>query len=405
MASTINASTSAGVVTSADTSGVLQLQTAGTTALTVDTSANIGIGTASPASKLDVTATIRAVSSTAVAPTSGKGVEVWYDSSGDFGRIATYDRTGAAYKNQYIDGAALYLNSQSSGNVGIGTSSPVSKLDVRGTAGITSFTGTSPMAITTQGATSTNDYSGIDFTENGNAPRARIASYFSGSGSYLQFGTSNNYTSGITNTAMTIDYSGNVGIGTSSPGGKLQVSGADSSVVTLINGATKGVRFNISSSGSAIEGVDNTGVASYQPLTLGGVSLSFSTSGTGRVNVDSNGNMLVVSAAGLGYGTGAGGTVTQATSKSTAVTLNKPTGQITTNNAALAGGASVAFQVFNSLMSASDTVVLQSTNGNYTPRVYNNTSGSFFVNLKNETGGSLSDAIIINFAIIKGATS
>jgi hypothetical protein len=48
MTSTINASTSAGLVQTADTSGVLALQTAGTTAVTVDASQNVGIGTASP---------------------------------------------------------------------------------------------------------------------------------------------------------------------------------------------------------------------------------------------------------------------------------------------------------------------------------------------------------------------
>jgi len=48
MTATINASTSAGVVTTADTSGILQLQTNGTAALTVDASQNVGIGTASP---------------------------------------------------------------------------------------------------------------------------------------------------------------------------------------------------------------------------------------------------------------------------------------------------------------------------------------------------------------------
>ena len=54
MASSINASTTAGVVTTADTSAILQLQTAGTTALTVDTTTNVGIGTSSPAQTLHV---------------------------------------------------------------------------------------------------------------------------------------------------------------------------------------------------------------------------------------------------------------------------------------------------------------------------------------------------------------
>ena len=54
MTSTINASTSSGIVQTADTSGVLALQTGGTTALTIDTSQNVGIGTSSPAYKLDV---------------------------------------------------------------------------------------------------------------------------------------------------------------------------------------------------------------------------------------------------------------------------------------------------------------------------------------------------------------
>jgi len=52
MASSINASTTAGVVTTADTSGVLNIQTAGTTALTVDTTTNVGIGTTSPSQRL-----------------------------------------------------------------------------------------------------------------------------------------------------------------------------------------------------------------------------------------------------------------------------------------------------------------------------------------------------------------
>ena len=56
MASQINASNSGfgGIVSTGDSSGVLQLQTTGTTALTIDTSQNVGIGTASPTNKLHV---------------------------------------------------------------------------------------------------------------------------------------------------------------------------------------------------------------------------------------------------------------------------------------------------------------------------------------------------------------
>jgi hypothetical protein len=53
MASSINASTSAGVVTTADTSGVLNIQTAGTTAVTVDASQNVGINNTTPSFKID----------------------------------------------------------------------------------------------------------------------------------------------------------------------------------------------------------------------------------------------------------------------------------------------------------------------------------------------------------------
>jgi hypothetical protein len=56
MASTLNATTASGggIIASGDSSGILQLQTGGTTAVTVDASQNVGVGTASPAYKLDI---------------------------------------------------------------------------------------------------------------------------------------------------------------------------------------------------------------------------------------------------------------------------------------------------------------------------------------------------------------
>jgi hypothetical protein len=66
MTTTINASTSAGLVQTADTSGSLALQTAGTTAVTVDSSQNVGIGTSSPAVKLEVNGNIALPNATAL---------------------------------------------------------------------------------------------------------------------------------------------------------------------------------------------------------------------------------------------------------------------------------------------------------------------------------------------------
>ena len=119
---------------------------------------------------------------------------------------------------------------------------------------------------------------------------------------------------------------------------------------------------------------------------------------------------MVTAATGLGYGTGSGGTVTQATSKSTAVTLNKPTGQITMNNAALAAGATIAFTCTCSSVAATDTVqITVAQSGVYTASNYRvfayPTTGNFIVAVWNWSGGSLSEAIVLNYTVIKGATS
>ena len=114
----------------------------------------------------------------------------------------------------------------------------------------------------------------------------------------------------------------------------------------------------------------------------------------------------------IGYSTSAQGTVTQATDKSTAVTLNKSAGRITMNNAALAGGAVASFTLNNSLISANDTIIVcisstttGSTAGAYTTYISNLTTGSALITLRNLTAStSYSEAVIINFAIIHGQT-
>jgi hypothetical protein len=114
----------------------------------------------------------------------------------------------------------------------------------------------------------------------------------------------------------------------------------------------------------------------------------------------------------IGYSAAGQGTVTQATSKSTGVTLNKSAGQITMNNAALAGSTAVSFILTNSTISANDTIIVcvasnttGSAAGAYTTYISYLAAGSALITLRNlTTATSYSEAVVINFSIIHGAS-
>ena len=126
--------------------------------------------------------------------------------------------------------------------------------------------------------------------------------------------------------------------------------------------------------------------------------------GVAYTDQDIIGSQYVLSGEQLGYTTDAQGTVTQATSKSTGVTLNKSAGQITMNNASLASVTNVTFTLTNSLISANDIVILNvsggATAGAYNCWVSGLSAGSVSITLRNISGGSLSEAVVINFALI-----
>lgn len=108
---------------------------------------------------------------------------------------------------------------------------------------------------------------------------------------------------------------------------------------------------------------------------------------------------------GLGYSTGAGGAQTQATSRTTTVTLNKVTGAITLFTAA-GSTTATSFTVSNSTVAATDTIVLsvKSSTNKYLAFVTAVAAGSFEITFYT-TGGTSSDAPVINFAVIKAVSS
>lgn len=106
----------------------------------------------------------------------------------------------------------------------------------------------------------------------------------------------------------------------------------------------------------------------------------------------------------LGYTAAAQGTVTQQTSKSTAVTLNASAGQITMNNASLAATTNVTFTLNNSFISANDIVILNvaagATAGAYNYWVSGLSAGAATITVRNISANPLSEAVVINFALI-----
>jgi len=125
-------------------------------------------------------------------------------------------------------------------------------------------------------------------------------------------------------------------------------------------------------------------------------------------SLSTTGNQVISGTGKQGYATGAGGTVTQATSKATGVTLSKSTGQITLDAAALAASTTVSFTLTNTVIEAGDILIMNhisaGTAGSYLLNAQS-AAGSASINVRNISLGSLSEAIVIAFAVIKAVAA
>ena len=310
-----------------------------------------------------------------VLPASGNIASV--DTAVTDNAIARYDSTTGKLQNS---GVIIDDN----GNVGVGTSSPKDK--IHSTGGI--ITTGSYSGISNGGSTIMGYNGGIGYVY---ALDPTIAWKPMELGA-LSFDIKTSGTSRVI-----VDSAGNVGIG-SFPIAKLSTLGANNCIaenvfVAGILGVTNG--FTVSK--------DSVSNPNYTFQT---------TNGAIGLEINSSGMVLLKAGTGaLGYGTGAGGTVTQLTSKSTAVTLNKPTGTIIMDNSALAAGTSTIFAVNNNLCGINDALYVQiigpssSSSAYYRVSSVTGSPGTAYISVTNVTSGSLSEALVLQIMIIKGANS
>ena len=248
----------------------------GTYLLNVKGDGNVGIGTTSPQSKLDVSHTIRTIG--AATPSSGKGVEIRY-LSGDVGSVLSYNRDSSSYTPLRLEGSVITLRESGSavltvdgGNVGIGTTSPAKKLDVRGGYFITSDGGTNEEA----------------FVQGGNG-YAYFGNYSTGKAA---FGNSEDWTTLVAD-------GGNVGIGTTSPTQKLEVAGNIKLSGYIVDSNSEIIDFAVNDlkvQGKHIDAEFGVWARSYGTVRQMGIDggasyMGLYTSGTEKVRIDTSGNV------------------------------------------------------------------------------------------------------------------
>ena len=178
----------------------------------IDSSGNVGIGTTSPGSKLEVSSGVGAngdsiltISADTDNSTSSSSPKLLMLQKG--GTKTSLIEMDSSDRTHFSNATGYYF---SGGNVGIGTTSPAVKLDFGSATG-------KAFHLYTSGT----DYYGFNMLQYDSGPFS--TNIFSGNGGDIKLRTASG--TSIQSTRLTVKSGGNVGIGTSSPNAKLNVNG------------------------------------------------------------------------------------------------------------------------------------------------------------------------------------
>jgi hypothetical protein len=247
----------------------------GVEAMRIDSSANVGIGLTSPGSygKLASIGTIAPVS-------PDLSLQGLFSAANDGQiRVGGYKAAGTPYLVFTTATDVERMRITSAGNVGVGTISPNNKVSVASAAG-------------TPGVS-------IDWTIDSGVKASFTADLTTGEVRHFAF--TNYFQTFYSNNAerMRIDASGNVGIGTSSPGNKLAVAGgqintvADEAYGIALNattGNTRVIPYAAAYGGSVLVSY-SAGYAGYGPFAIDALNIRLWTAGNERMRIDSSGNV------------------------------------------------------------------------------------------------------------------
>ena len=250
----------------------MRFATATTERLRIDSSGKVGIGTASPSGLLSIHEATSSTSNYINITNNATGASSWSN-----GMLVGVDATGEAlcWQNEnnifkFGTNNAERMRIDSSGKVGIGTSSPGEKLHV-------SYASGSPQLILERTGSATGKFS-----------------LGASSNSFIFKDEAQNAE------RMRIDSSGNVGIGNTDPGALLQVSNSSDSGIIRVGGNNTGgtgLDINYSNSGQTTTTIKqnfrSSSSAALLDIDTGIFTVSTGTSGTERMRIDSSGSLLV----------------------------------------------------------------------------------------------------------------
>jgi len=272
--------------------------------MTINSSGNVGIGTSSPTNSLSVYSASGSANINLTRAGTSESLQIgtyYINANGNDLGLTTIGSHPITFKTNNAERMRI----DSSGRVGIGTSSPNRDLHISGGASDVAFG-------ITNSASGTSASDGFSITVENPTPDVSIRQRENANMKFLTNNTER----------MRIDSSGNVGIGVSDPKRTLVLGRSDSTgVQTQYTNSSTGVALGDGFT-VGIDGSENAEFWNFE-----NTNMLFATSGTERMRIDSSGNLLVGTTSDFASGT-VDGIIAQGTNKPAAGFSNTASGQI-----------------------------------------------------------------------------